>query len=71
MSKTLEYLKKSRSWILYIDDERSDGGSIIVTLVEGYDFSDDPGCGVKGFDTVVDVRDGTRKKDVIRNNHSK
>ena len=64
MSKTLDSLKKSRPWIRYIDDERGDGNSIIVTLADGYDFADDPGCGVKGFDTVVEVRDGTRKSDV-------
>lgn len=65
MSKTLDNLKKARSWIAHIDDEREDGNSIIVTLANGFDFADDPGCGVKGFDTVAEVRDGTRKTDVI------
>ena len=66
MSKILNALKKSRSWVAHIDDERGEGNSIIVTLANGYDFADDPGCGVKGFDTVVEVRDGTRKSDVVK-----
>lgn len=65
MSKTLDHIKNTRPWVAHIDDERGDGSSIIVTLAEGYDFADDPGCGVKGFDTVVEVRDGTRKDDVV------
>lgn len=65
MSKTLENLKAKRPWLNYIDDERGDGSSIIVTLTNDYDFADDPGCGVKGFYTVAEVRDGTRKSDVI------
>ncbi len=65
MSKTFDTLKKTRSWIAHIDDERGDGNSIIVTLANGFDFADDPGCGVKGFDTVAEVRNGTRKTDVI------
>ena len=65
MSKTLTSLQKTRPWIAHLDDERRDGNSILVTLKTGYDFADDPGCGVKGFDTVAEVRDGTRKVDVI------
>jgi hypothetical protein len=65
MSKTLETLRTSRPWIGHIDDERNIGNSIIVSLVEGFEFSDDPGCGVKGFDTVTDARNGTRKTDVL------
>jgi hypothetical protein len=65
VSKTLEALESSRPWIRHIDDERGDVSSIIVTLAKGYDFADDPGCGVKGFDTVAEVRDGTRKADVV------
>ena len=64
MSKTLDYLRQTRTRIAHIDDERADGSSIIVTLKDEYDFLDDPGCGVKGFDTVSEVRSGTRKSDV-------
>lgn len=65
MSKTFEKIKATRPWVSHIDDERGDGSSIIVTLAKNYDFADDPGCGVKGFDTVTEVRQGTRKVDVI------
>lgn len=65
MPKTFDHIKSTRPWVAHIDDERSAGNSIVVTLANGYDFADDPGCGVKGFDTVAEVRDGTRKVDVV------
>jgi len=64
MSKTFQNLLATRSWVAYIDDERGDGNSIIVTLAKGWDFSDEPGCGVRGFDTVAEVRAGTNKASV-------
>ena len=66
MSKTLDKLKTTRPWIAYIDDERSLGNSIIVTLADGYEFADDPGCGVQGFDAVAEVRAGTSKDNIVR-----
>ena len=40
-------------------EERGDGSSIIVTLKREWEFcSEDPGCGVKGFDTVAEARSG-------------
>ena len=56
MSKTLQDLLKTRPWIQFIDDERHYGHSIIVTLRRGWEFADDPGCGVAGFDTVAEVK---------------
>jgi hypothetical protein len=64
-SKTIVQIRSARPWIKHIDDERSLGNSIIVTLVDGFTFADDPGCGVKGFDTITEVRAGTRKSDVV------
>lgn len=60
MSKILDELRK-RSYIANIDDERSNGNSLIVTLVAPYCFVDDPGCGVRGFDTVTDAKKGCTK----------
>lgn len=65
MSKTLDAIKATRPWVRYIDDERRCGNGIIVTLADGHDFADDPGCGVKGFDTVSEVRAGTTKASVV------
>ena len=62
---SLNDLKTSRPWIGHIDVERALVNSIIVTLVEGYTFAADPGCGVRGFDTVAAVRVGTSKKAVV------
>lgn len=41
------------------DDERSYGNGIIVTLHYGHCF-DDPGCHVRGFDTVKEARQGIK-----------
>ena len=65
MSKTLDKIKANRPWIAHIDDERSLGNSIIVTLATGYEFADDPGCGVQGYDTVAQVRAGTVKDNIV------
>ncbi len=67
MSKTLEKLRGTRAeWIAHIDDERADGGSIIVTLRDGWHFDDERDCGVRGFDSVREVEVSTRRSDVYR-----
>ena len=64
MSKTLDAIRK-QPWISAVDDERADGSSIIVTLKREWEFrSEDPGCGVKGFDTVADARAGCNRREV-------
>lgn len=66
MSKTFTKLLASRPWLAHIDDERDLDNSIIVTLAAGYEFADDKGCGVKGFDTVAEVAAGTAKHNIVR-----
>ena len=66
MSKTLQTLLNSRPWIAYIDDERSEGNSIIVTLSDGWFFVDEPNCGVRGFDGVAETTAGTKKNCVVQ-----
>jgi hypothetical protein len=66
MSKTLDSLLATRRWIKFIDDERSDGSSIIVTLAQGWFWDDERDCGVRGFDTVAEVKANTTKKDVYQ-----
>lgn len=61
MLKTLQSMLDTRRWIAHIDDERAEGNSIIVTLERGWEFADDPGCGVQGFDNVTAAEAGTRK----------
>lgn len=68
-SKTITKLLDTRAWIAHIDDEREMGNSIIVTLDNDYEFLDDPGCGVKGFDTVREAEQGTRFAEVINRNN--
>jgi len=66
MSKTLNNLLEQRRWIAHIDDERNEGHSILVTLARGWDFEDERGCGVRGFDTVAEVKAGTTKASVVQ-----
>lgn len=66
MSKVLNNLLAKRPWIAYIDDERGDGSSIIVTLKNEWVFADNPGCGVAGYDTVKEVEMATRKNNIER-----
>ncbi|MCA3183594.1 MAG: hypothetical protein INH13_08215 [Cupriavidus sp.] len=56
---------ESRAWVAHVDDERDAGNGYMVMLAQGYDFADDPGCGVRGFDTLRDVERETRRCNVI------
>ncbi|MBJ9920518.1 MULTISPECIES: hypothetical protein [Burkholderia cepacia complex] len=56
---------ESRAWVAHVDDERDAGNGYMVMLARGYDFADDPGCGVRGFDTLSDVEQETRRCNVI------
>lgn len=64
--KTLDALRKNRK-VQYIDDERDIGNGVIVTLMPWYQWDADPGCGVRGFDSVTEalreVRSGTSEKE--------
>ena len=66
MSATLNKILATRPWVRFIDDERGDGNSIIVTLADEYNFADNPGCGVAGYDTVKEVEIATRKDNIER-----
>lgn len=60
MSKTLEAIR-ALPHVDFVDDERAIGNSIIVTLAAGWEFVAEPGCGVRGFDTVSEARQGCGK----------
>lgn len=64
MSKTLAAIA-ALPYVMHVDDEREDGNSIIVTLQEGYVWSDEPDCGVRGFDNVQAARAGTTRSAVM------
>ena len=64
-SKTITKILATRAWVKYIDDERADGSSIIVTLDNDYVFDDERDCGVRGFDTIKELEQGTRFSAVI------
>ena len=52
----IDRLISDRPWIAYIDDERNIGNSLIVTLNDEYCFKDDPGCGVRAFDSWAEMK---------------
>ena len=66
MKKTLQKILETRLWVKHIDDERAEGNSIIVTLAEGWYFADETDCGVRGFDTVSEVKRDTSRNAVIQ-----
>jgi len=66
MSKTLTNLLATRPWVAYIDDERNEGNSIIVTLAKGWYFVDETDCGVRGYDTVSEVKRDTTRNAVVQ-----
>lgn len=65
MSKTLEKLR-TLGHIAFVDDERSEGNAIIVTLHEPWCFKVDPTCGVRGFDTVREAQEGCKLHQVYK-----
>jgi hypothetical protein len=66
MSKTIQKIIATRPWVAHIDDERGEGNSIIVTLDEDYVWDDEKDCGVRGFETVKEVLQGTSRDSVFR-----
>lgn len=51
--------------VAHIDDERSDGNSIIVTLRKHWYWADEPDCGVRGFDTLKDLKEGLKSANMV------
>lgn len=52
-------------WVAYIDDETSLDHGYIVTLANGCTFKDEPDCGVRGFDTMVELRQAIKRDNII------
>lgn len=56
--RTLDRIR-ARPYVEHVDDERNLEHGVIVTLKPGCTFRDDPGCGVRGFDTLSEALTGT------------
>lgn len=54
-------LKKlqERRWILDVTEDHDIGKGMIVTLRNGWEFCDRPGCSVRGFYSLTDAVAGT------------
>lgn len=63
MSKTLDAIRR-RPHVLAVDDERSQGNSIIITLKQPFCYVGEKDCGVQGFDNVTDAKRGTAASNV-------
>jgi hypothetical protein len=66
MSKTIDTLINTRRWIRHIDDERSIGNSLIVTLERGWHFNDGDREGVRGYDTLTELKADTKRDNVTQ-----
>lgn len=52
--------------VAHIDDETDiDYHGYIVTLAAGYTFRDEPDCGVRGFDTMRELKEAIKRENVI------
>lgn len=65
MTTTLDQVR-ALPHVLHVDDERALDNGIIVTLKPGIFFVGDPGCGVRGFDTIKETVRETNVKKVYR-----
>ncbi|MBM94319.1 MAG: hypothetical protein CMI09_00480 [Oceanospirillaceae bacterium] len=63
--KTLDAIR-ALPHVMHVDDERGLDNGIIVTLKDGWEFKLDPGCGVRGFETATEARQGTTAKAVAQ-----
>jgi len=53
-----------RFYVAHVDDERELGNGVIITLQDNYFFRADPGCGVRGFDSLSEALKETSSKHV-------
>jgi len=51
---------RARPWVESIEDNRLEGGYILVLLGGRFCFNDDPGSGTRGFDTWAEAERETR-----------
>lgn len=59
-SKILKRLEKDHR-VMFVDDERSIGNSLIVTLNYGHTFRESEREHVRGFNTIAEVLDAMRE----------
>jgi hypothetical protein len=53
-------------WVAHIDDETSLDHGYIVTLVNGCTFKDEPDCGVRGFDTMAELKQAIKASNILK-----
>jgi hypothetical protein len=52
--------------VAHIDDETDiDYHGYIVTLASGCTFKDEPDCGVRGFDTLAEVKQAIKRSNIL------
>ena len=61
----LSSLPAIRNWVAFVDDERSIGNGIVVTLAHNYTYVVDSGCATRGFDSLAEAMRGTDRSCVV------
>ena len=51
--------------VSHIDNETDLEHGYIVTLKEGYTFIDEPDCGVRGFDTMAELKQAIKQSNIL------
>jgi hypothetical protein len=52
-------------WVSHLDNETDLDHGYIVTLADGYTFKDEPDCGVRGFDTMAELKQAINRDNII------
>ncbi len=53
-------------WVSHLDNETDLDHGYIVTLADGYTFKDEPDCGVRGFDTMAEVKQAIKASNILK-----
>jgi hypothetical protein len=56
---------KLPKWVAHIDDETNLDHGYIVTLANGCTFKDEQDCGVRGFDTMAELKQAIKRDNII------
>lgn len=59
---------KLPNYVAHVDDETDLDHGYIVTLASGYTFKDEPDCGVRGFDTMAELKQAIKASNIVKAN---
>lgn len=62
--RTIERIK-GLPYVAHVDDEREHGNGLVVSLMEGWFFTDNPDCSIRTFKSVTEMAAFCRKTNVF------